>query len=160
MSAPKSLLLCAAVLFGTAATATAKPVAPSGFKLKTFATAPGATTSGPDDIAALGKHIFVGWQNGIGPKGEPAPKTHQTHSVVVEYNQRGHALHQWRLTGKVDGLGGDPANNVMIATANEDGNSAVHDRPQGRARAPGCRLPLLAVSRRQPQRPVVHRRWH
>ena len=71
MSAPKSLLLCAAVLFGTAATATAKPVAPSGFKLKTFATAPCATTSGPDDIAALGKHIFVGWQNGIGPKGGP-----------------------------------------------------------------------------------------
>ena len=57
----------------------------------------------------------------------------------------------------MDGLGGDPASNVMIATANEDGNSRLYTiDPTAGPRASGCRLPLLAVTRRQPQRPVVH----
>jgi hypothetical protein len=110
-----------AVLPGAAAAA---PSAPAGFTLKTFATAP-KNAAGPDDITSLGGHAFVGWQNGVGTKGEPGP-TGQTYSTLVEYSRSGKAIKTWQLTGKVDGLGADSATNQVIATVNEDGNSSLY----------------------------------
>jgi hypothetical protein len=45
---------------------------------------------------------------------------------VAEYSSRGRILGKWSLTGKVDGIGADPATNSVIATVNEDGNSSLY----------------------------------
>ena len=98
---------------------------PAGFSAKVFATAPNAATTGPDDIAKLGDDLFVGFQNGVGSQGEPAPSG-QTKSTVVEYDAHGHQVASWNVTGKVDGLGADPTRHRVIATVNEDGNSSLY----------------------------------
>ena len=73
------------------AVASAAPTAPSGYTLQTFATAPPGAT-GPDDITYLDGHVFVGWQNGIGTKGEPNSTTGQTASTLVEYDRAGNVV--------------------------------------------------------------------
>jgi hypothetical protein len=118
--------LAAIVAIAGAGTAVAAPSAPAGFKLTTFASAPSASTVGPDDIAYLDGHVFVAWQNGVGTKGEPNPRTNQTTSTLVEYSHQGAVLHAWNLEGKIDGLGGDEETDRVIATVNEDGNSSLY----------------------------------
>jgi hypothetical protein len=114
------------------AAASAAPVAPTGYTLQPFATAPTGAT-GPDDITYLDGHVFVGWQNGVGTKGEPGP-TGQTYSTLVEYGRSGSVLNTWQLTGKLDGLGADSRTKEIIATVNEDGNSSLYTvRPAGRS---------------------------
>jgi hypothetical protein len=66
--------LSAFVLASTATVASAHPVASPAFKLKVFAGAPNKATVGPDDIASLKGHVFVGWQNNIGPTGKPGSR--------------------------------------------------------------------------------------
>ena len=122
----RTLLISICTVLATAATATARPVAPPAFTLSTFAGVPNRATSGPDDITSLDGHVFVGWQNGVGTKGESAPKTHVLNSLVVEYSSRGRILGKWSLTGKIDGIAGDAALDAVIATANEDGNSSIY----------------------------------
>lgn len=97
---------------------------PRGYTATVFATASGGT-SGPDDITQLGGHIYVGFQNGIGAKGEPSP-TGQTASTIVEYSPDGHETARWNLTGKVDGLKADPAARTVLATVNEDANTSLY----------------------------------
>ena len=80
---------------------------------------------GPDDIAYLGGHIFVGFQNGVGSMGEASPLGKD--STIVEFDLQGHKLAQWDVVGKNDGLGADPVTNKVIATVNEDGNSSVYE---------------------------------
>jgi hypothetical protein len=118
-------LTTAAALLSTAGVAAAQPTVPAGFTLTTFAGAPNASAQGADDVALLDAHVFVGWQNGVGTKGEPS-KTGQTSSTLVEYSAAGRVLHRWNLKGKIDGLGGDPVRNQVIATVNEDGNSSLY----------------------------------
>jgi hypothetical protein len=79
---------------------------------------------GPDDMAYLGGHIFVGFQNGVGSMGEASPLGKD--STIVEFDLQGHKVAQWDVVGKNDGLGADPATNRLIATVNEDGNSSVY----------------------------------
>jgi hypothetical protein len=123
-------LAAAGTLAALPAAASAQPTAPSGFTLQTFATAP-TGASAPDDITYLGDDIFVGWQNGIGTKGEPGTGG-ATASTLVEYNRSGTVLNSWQLTGKIDGLGADNHSNQVIATVNEDGNSSIYTvRPSG-----------------------------
>ncbi len=117
-----------AIAFGAtaaASTASADPVVPAGFSIKAFASAP-AATSGADDVATLEGHVFVGWQNGIGPKGEANPTTGQTDSRLIEYSSSGKPLASWELKGKLDGLGADPAKHRIVATVDEDGNSSLY----------------------------------
>jgi hypothetical protein len=97
---------------------------PGGYSATVFATAP-AGTSGPDDITQLGGRIYVGFQNGIGAKGEPSP-TGQTASTVIEYTPDSHEVTRWTLTGKVDGLKADPAAHTVLATVNEDANTSFY----------------------------------
>ena len=120
-------------LLALSAGAATAATAPSGYTLQTFATAPAGVT-GPDDITFLDGRVFVGWQNGVGTKGEPGP-TGQTSSTLVEYSRGGTTLRSWQLAGKLDGLGADPRSDVLIATVNEDGNSSLYTvRPDGRLR--------------------------
>ena len=105
----------------------------TGFTSTTFVNAVGLTHQagtatraviGPDDMAYLGGHIFVGFQNGVGPMGEASPLGKD--STIVEFDLQGHKIAQWDVVGKNDGLGADPATNRLIATVNEDGNSSVY----------------------------------
>lgn len=109
-------------------TAVASPSAVPGFTLTTFASAPATVpaTTGADDIASLDGHVFVGWQNGVGTKGEPNSITGQSTGTVVEYDSTGATLQSWSLTGKVDGLGADTRHDRLIATVNEDDNSSLY----------------------------------
>lgn len=122
-----SAISVAVALGATAAapTASADPGVRAGFSIKTFASAPKSTT-GADDVTTLDGHVFVGWQNGVGTKGEPNPTTGQTQGRLVEYSSSGKRLASWELAGKIDGVGGDPAHHRIIATVNEDGNSSLY----------------------------------
>jgi hypothetical protein len=122
----RATILAAVLAIAGTGSAAAAPAAAPGFKLTTFANAPSTSTTGPDDIAYLDGHVFVGWQNGVGTKGEPNPTTGQTTSTVVEYTPGGHVLHSWSLRGKVDGIGGDEQTDQLVATVNEDGNSSLY----------------------------------
>jgi hypothetical protein len=117
-----------AALAAFPAAASAAPTVSSGFTVQPFATATAGANaptaiSGPDDITYLDGHIFVGWQNGVGTKGEPGPNGPD--STLVEYSRSGSALNSWQPTGKIDGLGANPSTDQVIATVNEDGNSSL-----------------------------------
>jgi hypothetical protein len=81
--------------------------------------------SQPDDITSLGPDIFVGFQNGVGPQGQPST-TGNRDSTIVEFNLSGHAIGQWDLVGKCDGVTADPATGQLVATVNEDAHSSVY----------------------------------
>jgi hypothetical protein len=81
--------------------------------------------SDPDDISQLGNDIFVGFQNGVGPQGQPSTDGNQD-STVVEMSLTGRPLGQWDVVGKTDGVTADPALGGVIATVNEDANSALY----------------------------------
>jgi hypothetical protein len=83
-----------------------------------------ATQTQPDDITRLGDHIFVAWQNGVGPDGAPSP-TGVTTSTLVEYERDGTVVQQWSLPGHVDGIAGDAERGRVIVTTNEDANSSL-----------------------------------
>jgi hypothetical protein len=67
----------------------------------------------------------VAFQNGIGPQGQ-ASASQNTASTIVEFDRGGHALAQWDVTGKVDGLTADAQTSQLIATVNEDANSSLY----------------------------------
>ena len=79
----------------------------------------------PDDIAELGGHIFVTFQNGVGPQGQASPDG-DLDSTIVEFTLSGREVAQWDLHGKCDGLSADRGDGVVIATVNEDANSSLY----------------------------------
>ncbi len=81
--------------------------------------------SDPDDITRLGRDIFVGFQNGVGPQGQ-ASSTGNLDSTVVELSTSGHPVAQWDVAGKTDGVTADPGTRTVIATVNEDANSSLY----------------------------------
>ena len=87
----------------------------------------------PDDITHLAGNLFVGFQNGVGPQGQPSGDGNPD-STIVELTPAGHVVGQWDVTGKADGVTGDPALGGVVVTVNEDANSAlyvVHPRSGG-----------------------------
>jgi hypothetical protein len=80
--------------------------------------------SSPDDVTELGGRIFVTWQNGVGPQGQPAGNG-IVFSVITEYAPGGRLIASWPLQGKCDGLIADPHIRTIIATINEDAHSSV-----------------------------------
>src|SRR5262252_5475301 len=56
----------------------------------------------PDDIAALGGHLYVGFQNNVGSQGEPSGSGNLD-STLVELTPTGSIVKQWDLKGKIDG---------------------------------------------------------
>lgn len=83
------------------------------------------TISQPDDIAYLDHHIFVGFQNTVGPIGT-AGTDGNLDSTVVEFDMAGKNVAQWDVLGKVDGVGTDTVSGKIVATVNEDGNSSLY----------------------------------
>lgn len=88
-------------------------------------TAP-AGAKGPDDLTQLGNALWVGYQNGVGADGAPSP-TGVTNSTVAGFTLAGGPTGPvFSVPGKLDGLTADPANDRLIATVNEDLNSALY----------------------------------
>jgi len=83
------------------------------------------TLSNPDDITQLNGNIFVGFQNGVGPQGQPSASGN-IDSTIVELTTQGTAVDQWDITGKADGVTADPQTGLVVATVNEDANSSLY----------------------------------
>lgn len=81
--------------------------------------------SKPDDITSLGGHVYVAFQNGVGPQGEVSA-TGNRDSTFVEFGRNGGRLDQWDVVGKCDGLTADAALGRVIATVNEDAHSSLY----------------------------------
>ena len=81
--------------------------------------------AGPDDIAYLEGRIFVIFQNGVGPQGQPS-STGNTASTVVQLTRDGYPVARWDIAGHADGLTADPQTGQLIATVNEDANSSLY----------------------------------
>jgi hypothetical protein len=89
----------------------------------------GAATTGslsqPDDIVTQGGKLYVGFQNGVGSQGEAATSGNLD-STLVEFTTSGSVVKQWDMTGKIDGLGTDPATGRVFASVNEDSKSSLY----------------------------------
>jgi hypothetical protein len=79
----------------------------------------------PDDITQMGGHIYVAFQNGVGPQGQAASNGNKE-STVVEFSGTGHEIGQWDILGKCDGMTADPALGALVATVNEDAHSSLY----------------------------------
>ena len=79
----------------------------------------------PDDLTILNGRLFTGFQNGVGPQGEPSTDGNRD-STIVEFTPGGRVIRQWDVRGKVDGLGAQPGRQRVIATVNEDAHSSVY----------------------------------
>jgi DNA-binding beta-propeller fold protein YncE len=100
------------------------------YTLSVFPGTPPAGATQPDDLAisADGKHLWVGYGNGVDTTGKGGPST------VVEYDiASGSVLKHIAIPGHVDGLKINPATGDVWATENEDGNPtlAVIDHTSG-----------------------------
>ena len=126
------LTLPAASAAGSAAHAASHSVALPG---TTFVPAPPTGAKGPDDITRLAVDgldsgrglIWTAYQNGINPDGTPGTPGGPTQSTVAGYDPiTGSLVRTIDVTGKVDGLTGDPDMGKLIATVNEDSHSALN----------------------------------
>jgi hypothetical protein len=79
----------------------------------------------PDDITMIGGNLFTGFQNGVGPQGQPSTDGNRD-STIVEFRPNGTVVRQWDIRGKCDGLTADPYTGQVIATVNEDANSSLY----------------------------------
>jgi hypothetical protein len=84
----------------------------------------------PDDIATLGGNLYVGFQNGVGSQGEASPSGNLD-STLVEFTPAGSVVKKWDVTGKIDGMGADPATGQVFATVNEDSKSSLYTVSHG-----------------------------
>ena len=103
------------------------------------------TLTSPDDITSLGPDIFVGFQNGVGPQGQPSTDGN-TDSTIVEMTTLGKKVAQWDIQGKADGVTADPDTGQVIATVNEDANSSLYTITPG----PGGGIQHYAYNRPLP----------
>jgi hypothetical protein len=117
-------LIAVGMVAVTATAAAGDTTSATALNARVFASG-NSSLSKPDDITAMSGSIFVAWQNGVGPMGEPAANGN-TQSTVVEYSRSGRTLNSWSLTGRVDGMGADAAHDRIIATVNEDGNTSLY----------------------------------
>jgi hypothetical protein len=81
--------------------------------------------AGPDDITALGRNLFTGFQNGVGAQGEPSTSGN-TDCTIVEFTGSGKVIRQWDIKGKCDGVTADPGIRAVIVTVNEDAKSSLY----------------------------------
>lgn len=106
-----------------------------------------ASINQPDDITELGGHIFVGFQNNVGPQGEPTPKgsagAGNRDSTVVEFSSSGARIGVWTLLGHVDGVTADTAHNQVVVTTNEDASPHLYVLTPGSSQAASYTIPAL-----------------
>jgi hypothetical protein len=129
------LLMLPAVALISSSSSTTTSFGPSTLPSKTLVSAAPAGSKGPDDITMLavpgldsGKLlIWTAYQNGINPDGTPGTSGGPIRSTVAAYDAAtGKLVRKIPVTGKVDGLTADPKTNRLIATVNEDNNSAIN----------------------------------
>lgn len=99
------------------------PGAASGYTVRSFAAV--GSESKPDDVVRLGDSIYVAYQNGVQPMGQPAT-TGVSASTIQQYSLDGTPGASWSVTGKIDGMGADHQGHRLLVTTNEDGNSSFH----------------------------------
>ncbi|MCU1493031.1 MAG: putative cell wall binding protein [Acidimicrobiaceae bacterium] len=97
----------------------------SGTELTTIFSGATLGISQPDDLTTMGHHLFIVFQNGVGPQGQ-ASASGGLDSTLVELTPLGAVVTTWSIAGHADGLTADPANDRLIATVNEDGNSSLY----------------------------------
>jgi hypothetical protein len=104
---------------------------PATLPMLPFASKAPTGATGPDDLTRLAVEgldggqplIWTAFQNGIGPDGAPAG----AQSTVAGFDpSTGALVTTIAVTGKVDGLTADPERGELIATVNEDRNSAFN----------------------------------
>lgn len=140
----------------TSTTATAPSSTAAGFTTQSFASGvpitlstPSGPTSitQPDDITSLGGHIFVAFQNGVGPQGEPTPSgtagTGNRDSTIVDFSGSGTPTTHWNVAGHVDGLTANPSTGQVVVTANEDANARLYVIDPGSSQVVSYQLPSL-----------------
>ena len=95
---------------------------------------PPSGASGPDDLTYLPPRddhsgngtLWTQYQNGVGPDGSPSPSG-ATRSTIAGYDVgSGALLTTITVPGHVDGLTADPSAGELLATSNEDANSAFY----------------------------------
>jgi len=126
------LLACGAVVMAAvilAPSAQAQTAIPP-YTLTVFPGTPPAGATAPDDLStsANGKHLWVGYGNGVDTTGKGGPST------LVEYDiASGTVLKSISIPGHLDGLKINPVTGDVWATENEDGNPtlAVIDHESG-----------------------------
>jgi hypothetical protein len=79
----------------------------------------------PDDITRIGRYLFTGFQNGVGPQGQASTDGNRD-STIAEFTAFGTVVNQWDIRGKCDGLTANPATGLVVATVNEDANSSLY----------------------------------
>ncbi|MCI4360743.1 MAG: hypothetical protein L3J91_03495 [Thermoplasmata archaeon] len=135
-----TLVVSSAFLLGApAASARPTPASHSGalssLPTTTFVSAPPTGAKGPDDVTELAVDgldhgravVWTAFQNGINPDGTPGSTGGPTQSTVAGYDRATGALVRTiNVTGKVDGLTADTGMGTLIATVNEDDNSAFN----------------------------------
>lgn len=102
--------------------AQAQPAAVPPYQLSVFSGEPPAGATQPDDLAisADGKHLWVGYGNGVDTTGKGGP------SNLVEYDiKTGAVLKNMSIPGHLDGLKIHPVTGEVWATENEDGNPTL-----------------------------------
>ena len=112
-------VMMAAVILAPAARAQS---AISPYNLTVFPGTPPAGATQPDDLAisANGKHLWVGYGNGVDTTGKGDPST------LVEYDiASGAVVRSISIPGHLDGLKINPATGDIWATENEDGNPTL-----------------------------------
>ena len=114
--------MMAAALVGAAGAQAQLATASSPYTLSVFPGTPPAGATQPDDLAvsADGKHLWVGYGNGVDTFGKGGP------SNLVEYDiASGKVLKNIIIPGHLDGLKINPATGDVWATENEDGNPTL-----------------------------------
>jgi hypothetical protein len=79
----------------------------------------------PDDITRIGKDLFTGFQNGVGPQGQASTDGNRD-STIVEFTLSGAFVRQWDVLGKCDGLTSNTSAGLVVATVNEDAHSSLY----------------------------------
>ena len=117
-----STAMTAAALVGAAGAQAQSATAMLPYTLTVFSGTPPAGATQPDDLAvsADGKHLWVGYGNGVDTFGKGGP------SNLVEYDiATGSVLKNISIPGHLDGLKINPATGDVWATENEDGNPTL-----------------------------------
>lgn len=116
--------MAVAALGALPGSAVAAPAASTTLTAHTILNGKAHGWTSPDDLAAVGPHLFVGFQNGVPSTGGTAGAPQK--STLVEFRTNGHIERHLDLLGKIDGMGADPAHKRVIVTVNEDGNSSLY----------------------------------
>jgi hypothetical protein len=125
-------ILPGAAAAGTGSHALGSPAVLPG---TTLVSAPPTWAKGPDDLGQLAVHgldsgralIWTAFQNGINPNGTPGTPFGPTQSTVAGYDPlNGHLVRTINVSGKVDAFAADRVSGKLIATVNEDANSALN----------------------------------